>query len=403
MTGRNRKIPEVVTVEPHASSSGGSRSATPNRWQSGARAALAALWFAIIPALLALLAVRDLVPTVVPGNHGVAKDAVLLSQEYPVPVAIGLVLLFAAVTRYWRFSLPGGRYLSEPAPLVPVLATRQRRELLWVAAGMAVAAGAAFGLRRWLLESYSVLSASMLPTLQPEDRVGGNRVAYVGWSGAGTERLPRRGDIIVFKSTMVDEGNLTDAPADLVKRVIGLPGDRISMRGGIPIINGWTVPVCDAGEYLYILHGGDNGLNGRLLVEFLDDRAYLTVHAVGSAAFTATYEVRPGELFVLGDNRNNSSDSRAWNHHQGGGVPLEAVEARMQWFIAGRRADRRWDFGRLLAPLDSLATKIHLDGVDLRPVQDGIERCLQKRAQKTHPPSPSEAASAARPDTRPGR
>jgi signal peptidase I len=277
--------------------------------------------------------------------------------------------------------------LRTRALAAPVLAGSQRREFVWAAVAIAVAAALGLGVRGRLVESYTVLSGSMLPTLQLDDRLAGNRLAYRTW-GRGAARSPRRGDIIVFKSSAVDDGNLTEVPEFLVKRVIGLPGDRISMRGGVPVINGWTVPYCDAGEYLYVLPGGENGLDGRLVVEFLEERSYLTVYTLGSAAFGDTYEVQPGEVFVLGDNRNNSIDSRAYNEHHGGGVPFEAIEARLQWFVAARGADRRWDFGRMLRSVESLATTIHLAGVDLRPLAAGIEKCLAKRPENTRPPEP---------------
>jgi signal peptidase I len=352
---------------------------------------LRALWFALIPALLAVLAQRGLVPAVVVGAGDAARDIVRVLQEHPVPLAVGLFFVFSAAARYWRSHLPGGQYLVVATRSgEPALARRRKWEILSVIGVALLCTGAVFAVRARVIESYSVLSGSMLPTLEPEDRVLGNRLAYRTWSGAPSGRAPARGDMIVFKSSAVDEGNLTDAPDFLVKRVIGLPGDRISMRHGIPVINGWTVPVCDVGEYLYIVHGGQNGLDGRLLLEFLEDRVYLTVHAAGSATFDGTYHVQPNELFVLGDNRNNSSDSRAWNQHHGGGVPFDAIEARVQRFIAGRHADMTWDFRRVLRPIDSLATAPHLDGVNLRPLEDGIERCLQTRPQNTYPPPPND-------------
>jgi signal peptidase I len=450
----------ALPLPPEVPSTGLPRSAARRHPTFAARAALATLWFAVLPALLAALALRYLVPAVVTGGGAVAKDAILLAQEHLLPLGLGLFFLFAALARYWRFALPGGPYLSPlAAPLAmklppaqrrtlaeaaalegvlstarmrrrleraldgehlgrldlrlaelragleagdealvrnsasatraaaaPVLTRSSRSEFALLVATIAAIAAATLCIRSRLVESYSVLSGSMLPTLQPEDRLLGNRLAYRRWSGAPSAQSPRRGDIVVFRSSAVDGGNLTDSPEYLVKRVIGLPGDRISMRGGVPVINGWTVPVCDAAEYLYVLHGGENGLSGRVLVEFLDDRAYLTVHAVGSAAFAETYDVKPGEVFVLGDNRNNSSDSRAWNDRHGGGVPVDAIEARVRWFVAGRRADLSWDFGRLLRPVDSLATTMHLDGVNVARLQAGIDLCLQKRPEKTQPP-----------------
>jgi len=363
-----------------------------------------ALWFAVIPALLAALVVRFFVPPAVVGTNELVKDAFHFFREHSLALGIGLFLAFAAVARYWRLYLPGGRYLSAPtlSAATPAPAHRHVRDLVWLAGGMALAAAAVFAVRRWVVESYSVLSGSMLPTLQPEDRVAGNRLAYRSGTGASGAATPRRGDIIVFRSAEIDDGSLSDAPEYLVKRVIGLPGDRISMRNGIPVINGFTAPVCDVGEYLYLIHGGENGLHGRLLLEFLDDRIYMTVHAVGSASFDGTYEVQPGELFVLGDNRNNSSDSRAWNNHRGGGVPLEAIEARVAWFVAGRRADLSWDFGRLFRRIEALATEPHLDGVNLGAIREGVARCLEKRPENTSPPPPGGSTSAALPGGTPG-
>ena len=108
---------------------------------------------------------------------------------------------------------------------------------------------------------------SMLPTLQDGEFVLVNKLAYRLGS-------PARGDIIVFRSTTV-------ADLDLVKRVIGLPGDKVEVRNGEVI------------------------LNGQVLSE-----AYINA----APNYSGTWKVPDGCLFVLGDNRNDSSDSHQWSY-----------------------------------------------------------------------------------------
>ncbi len=273
------------------------------------------------------------------------------------------------------------RALQELA--APALTARRRREATAVVVSVALAAGAALVGRAEVAEPYSVLSASMLPTLEPGDQIIGSKLAYRG----AASRVPRRGDVIVFRSAAVALAT-PDAPPVLVKRVIGVPGDRIRMQAGLPIINGWQVPTCDVGAYIYPLPDGQGGaFQGRLLVEFLDDRAYLTVHA-GSKAFPGEYVVQPGEVFVLGDNRSNSVDSRAWNEGRGGGVPLGGVQARAQWFLVGSHIDGRADWHRALTALDAIGTVLHVEGIDRRPLEEGISKCLNAPPKQTRPPPP---------------
>jgi signal peptidase I len=107
--------------------------------------------------------------------------------------------------------------------------------------------------------------SSMLPTLHDGEFVLVNRMAY----RMGT---PTRGDIIVFRST-------TATDLDLIKRIIGVPGDRVTI-----------------GE-------GHVTVNGQVLSE-----AYINA----APNYSGEWKVPAGDLFVLGDNRNDSSDSHAW-------------------------------------------------------------------------------------------
>jgi signal peptidase I len=280
----------------------------------------------------------------------------------------------------------------------PALSQRSRRQAIGTALALAAAAGATFALRARVVESYEVENRSMLPTLQPHDRIGVSKLAY----GMARAAVPARGDVIVLSSSQVPGIGNSPMPATIVKRVIGLPGDRIRMDGGVPIINGWAVPSCDAGQYLYVMPDAEGGtVGGRVRVEFLGDRTYLTVHATPMPQMLEPYVVGPGEVFVLGDNRNSSVDSRLWNEGRGGGVPLGAIQGPARWFLVGTHSNGEADFGRFLRPLDALQGHLHIEGINGAAIEEGVARCLRLRPSQLLPP-PSEAAATTSAERGPG-
>jgi len=147
-----------------------------------------------------------------------------------------------------------------------------RRLLEWVAVVL-LAVLAAAGLRTFAVQAFFVPSGSMLPTLQIGDRIVVVKFGYT----------IHRGDIVVFKRPPADLGT-TDA--DLVKRVIGLPGETISSRGNTVLINGKPL----AEPWLPPLEG--------ICAESAED--------------IRTTVIPPGHYFVMGDCRGDSADSRSW-------------------------------------------------------------------------------------------
>jgi signal peptidase I len=256
------------------------------------------------------------------------------------------------------------------------LAARQRRDTFLLFVGLTTAGATAFILRMIVVETYQVLSGSMLPALRAGDRIVVNKLAYRRKLGPieELEPSPERGDLVVFRNTV------SDGPEHLVKRVIALPGDTVTMRGDRPVINGWAVPGCDAGLYVYPVV--DGAVRGRLRIEFLGAHAYATVQSAGTP-MPEPYVVKDGELFVLGDNRTSSSDSRSWNSGQGAGVPFGTVEGRASWFFLATRRDGRVDFAEFMRSLDRRLTA---EGIDARSLEQGIARCLNEWPSETEPP-----------------
>jgi signal peptidase I len=254
----------------------------------------------------------------------------------------------------------------------------QKGELREYIESIAVAIFVALLLRALVIEAFKIPSGSMLPTLQIQDHIFVNKLSYGPLIPFTSARVvdglpPKRGDVIVF---VFPESN-QDAPQDFIKRAIALPGDTLVVDGGHPIINGWRVPSCRVGDYAYHEGGDAREKRGELFIEFLGEYAYFTLYEDRpSDGRQGPYHVQPGETWVLGDNRNNSSDSRAWYGGRGGGVPDANIKGRAMfvwWSVA---------FDRLF--MNVMGTPRLPKGASPE-ILAGIDRCLRER------PTPSEA------------
>jgi len=168
-------------------------------------------------------------------------------------------------------------------------------------------------IRSFVVEPFRIPSGSMIPTLLPGDFILVNKFSYGIRLPALRTRVvdtgsPERGDLVVFKYPR-------DPSQDYIKRVVGLPGDQISFRNQRLLINGEPLPrglvedFDDKGGRLYTERAGDLEYN---IVQYRD---------FGNSDLDAT--VPEGHYFMVGDNRDRSSDSRFW-----GPVPEEHLVGR---------------------------------------------------------------------------
>lgn len=174
----------------------------------------------------------------------------------------------------------------------------------------------------FVLKTFYIPSASMEDTLLVGDHLIVNRYVYGIGAGAAAALLPargpHRGDVVVFRSP-------EDPGIDLVKRLIGLPGDTVELRQKQLFVNGKEV------------HDGSFAMHK-------DSR-------VGSERSVSTYQlfrrdnfgpvtVPAGQYFFLGDNRDHSYDSRYW-----GAVPRHYIKGRaflIYWSYGGETSDGQW-------------------------------------------------------------
>ncbi len=263
----------------------------------------------------------------------------------------------------------------------------QKGELREYVESIAVAIGVALLLRAFVVEAFKIPSGSMLPTLQIQDHIFVNKLAYGPLVPFTSYRLlnrlpPARADVMVF---IYPDTNPEAPSQDFIKRVIALPGDTLSVENGHPIINGWRVPSCHVGEYTY-QEGSDAPMKrGDLFVEYLGERAYLTQYEDNRAdGRQGPYHVKAGETWVMGDNRNNSMDSRVWAGGRGAGVPDANIKGRAMFVWWGVALDRLF--------MNVLGTPRLPKGAPPEIVA-GIDACIAKRPplSETTPPAPNAA------------
>ena len=186
--------------------------------------------------------------------------------------------------------------------------------------------------RTLLFQPFNIPSGSMKPTLLVGDYLFVAKYAY-GYSrfslpfgphlfdGRIWSSPPKRGDVVVFKLPRDDS-------TDYIKRVIGLPGDRIQMKDGVLYINDGAVPREDVGTF------NDDGFVDKEYRETLPNGvSYITLDRDpnGLEDNTQVFEVPPDHYFMMGDNRDNSTDSRVPPENGGVGyVPFDNLVGRAE-------------------------------------------------------------------------
>jgi len=188
--------------------------------------------------------------------------------------------------------------------------------------------------RTFLFQPFNIPARSMMPTLLEGDHFFVSKHAY-GYGpyaslfspplfpGRIWASQPNRGDVVVFRLPKDDS-------TDYIKRVIGLPGDRIQMIDGVLNINGEPVKRERIEDFIESEEGSRTTRVKRWRETLPNGVSYTTLDLVDNGFYdnTPVYHVPAGHFFMMGDNRDNSTDSRVLS--QVGYVPLENIVGRAQ-------------------------------------------------------------------------
>lgn len=217
-------------------------------------------------------------------------------------------------------------------------------ETVEVAKTVIYALAIALVLRILLFQPFTIPSASMEPTLLQGDYIIVSKYSY-GYSrhsipfsppvmnGRVFERAPARGDVVVFKLPR-------DGHTDYIKRLVGLPGDRIQVLDGRLSVNGRPVPRTEMSPTTQEVYGFSQEVK-RFRECQAGGRCYVTYDARpdGEVDTTSVYVVPAGHYFMMGDNRDNSLDSRVPESVGVGFVPVENLVGKAEVILLSWNAE----------------------------------------------------------------
>lgn len=183
----------------------------------------------------------------------------------------------------------GYQLSGEPSPRRHSTKPSAWRELMTTIGVLVAALIVAFGLITYVFQTYQVDGTSMVPTLQNNDRLIVWKVPRTWARITGHDYIPKRGDIIIFTENLSSLGQGSDK--QLVKRVIGLPGDEVVVKDGIVTIYDSTHP---------------NGFDPDTTLP------YGKSTKIPTSPGNIDDKLGPHQLFVMGDNRPVSEDSRSF-------------------------------------------------------------------------------------------
>ena len=200
-----------------------------------------------------------------------------------------------------------------------------------------------FCLRSFIVEPFKIPSGSMIPTLLIGDFILVNKFTYGIRLPVINQKIvdvgsPKRGDVMVFRYPV-------DPSFDYIKRVVGVPGDKIAYQNKRLTINGLDVPTTAQADYLH----RERAAYAKQFSETFDGRTHRVLNDEDAPGFinsAAQFPYRdnclynnagvictvpPGHFFMMGDNRDNSADSRFWGFVPEANIVGRAFAIWMNW------------------------------------------------------------------------
>lgn len=196
-----------------------------------------------------------------------------------------------------------------------------------------------FLLRSFIVEPFRIPSGSMLPSLHIGDFILVNKFSYGIRLPVINQKImgvssPARGEVMVFRFPH-------DTSINFIKRVVGLPGDKIEYKGKRVHVNGQPVPIEPQGEFDF-KEVTQNSHIGKRYLETLGAITHEIIVDPSKQNTETSYAVPEGHYFVMGDNRDHSNDSRYWGFVPEKNIIGKAFFIWFSWDLEGS-GDLAWD------------------------------------------------------------